>query len=239
MKIQKEVIEDFIKRYDLNGKVSNAIWTLEDDKIDVSVKSIDKSMLGFVTYNSNPFNYVGEIGFMNIPQLKSMMSVMSDEIDININEGLQQIEMEDDSGLQSLFVLTPTTILGNKPSLKKDADYIFSLKIDDNVYDQIIKVVKTFKEDYFTILNEDGQDKLVVGYDVNKSNRIKVNLGSNSEENYRETSFKSELFLSILTNNKGADIELAFSPKLLKITCSTKDYNNVYRIAKFGREDGR
>lgn len=237
MKIQKKSIEDFIKRYDLNGLVANAIWELKDDNIEVAMKSIDNNMLGFLNFKENPFNHKGDIGIMNVNQLRSIISVMDEEIDLEVNENMMQLEIRDDSGLESLFILSPLELMGNKPSLKKEPDYEFELKLDKATIDKISKAIKAFgsNADKFTIVSEDGEDKFVVGYSQNKTNRISLGLGKLSNTTYNPVHFKSETLMNIISANSDTEITMSFSQVgMLKLECNSDTYNNVYRIAKFG-----
>lgn len=237
MRVEKKNIEDFIKRYDLNGLVSNAIWELDGDEIKVAMKSVDGSMLGFLTHHSNPFGYNGDIGIMNVNQLKSIIGVMDNNIEIDVNENMMQLEITDDSGLESLFILSPLDLMGKKPSLKQEPEFIFSLKLSSDLISKVTKAIKAFgsNSEIFTIVRENDEDKLVVGYSENKTNRISMGLGNSSNENYNPVSFKSETLMAIIGANSDTEITMSFSPKgMLKIECVSKDYMNIYRIAKFG-----
>lgn len=232
MAIDKKEILSLIDRYALGGITNSAIWVLGNDNITIPFKSAEQGILGNVTFNKNPFEKEFEFGVMNSTQLRGMVSVLDDQFKFELNEPLHQVKLSD-SNFKGTFVLSPIDLMGEKPKLKKEAEYIYTFELTDTITSNIKNAIKAIGEDNLTFIHDDGRDKIVVGYDRNNSNRMEINLDSENDISYSPVTFRSTGILSIIEKNADSQIDIEVSEAMLKISCTSTDFTSVYWIKKY------
>ena len=233
MPINKKDVLGLIDKYELGGITNSAIWELKDDKITIPFRVAEHGLLGSINYNANPFGENFEFGIMNSKQLRGMVAIMGDEFDFKLNENTHQIKMKDES-LNATFVLSPIDLMGDKPALKKEADYMYLVELTDDLKANIFRAIKGIGEEYLTFVREDGVDKIVVGYDRNNSNRVEVKLNIENDIDYNPITFKTSALIPIIDKNSDSEIDIEVSTAMLRINCTSDQYESTYWVKKYG-----
>ena len=82
--MKKDKVLQFISRYNLNGNVESVKWETKGDSVcETTFITDDKSVLGQVS--AKDFELAeGEIGVYDTAKLKQLLSVVGDDIDVNL-----------------------------------------------------------------------------------------------------------------------------------------------------------
>ena len=79
--MEKVKFDGFISRYNLGGEVESVMVKSEDSNLSVRMISDDKTLLGDVTVTGADFPD-GEFGIYTTSQLKGLLSVLDNTIDV-------------------------------------------------------------------------------------------------------------------------------------------------------------
>ena len=83
--MKKDKILQFISRYNLNGNVEAVKWeTTGEDTCTTTFITDDKSVLGQVTVKESFFQNEGEVGVYDTARLKQLLTVVGDDIDVEV-----------------------------------------------------------------------------------------------------------------------------------------------------------
>jgi len=214
--MEKERLLDFVGRYHLGGEIEATVWETAEGSLLTRFITGDKSMIGDVKMD----NFVGfedgvELGVLTTSQLVRMLSVLSDDINLNLNK----VEADDETKYVSIdlvdnsndvtYMLSDLSVVQRSKGLKQTPEFHWSFNLTKDFVDTYIRAKGALSETkIFTMLKDkDGTHKVVLGYSQVNTNRITMGIEGVSDTTMdRPISFNAEYFKNILTANKGAKL---------------------------------
>ena len=94
-------------------------------------------------------------------------------------------------------------------------------------------------EDYFTVITDGDNAKLVIGYASVNTNRVTIPVTTNKNSSIENTSFNANLFKEVLSANKECESATLYvsGEGLSKITFNIDDYSATYYLVSSGDVD--
>ena len=132
--MNKARITRFIGKYNLAGLVESVTWKTDGQKLNTRFIADDKTVLGEITLDN--FNFEeAELGIYTTSNLNKMLSVLGDDINLEVQPG-EFIILNGASGSGKSFY---TQMYGNeyKRIYPKREVYLFSSLDDDSSIDKI------------------------------------------------------------------------------------------------------
>tara|TARA_Y100000593_G_scaffold47358_1_gene89796 strand:- start:2470 stop:3192 length:723 start_codon:yes stop_codon:yes gene_type:complete len=234
--MQKEKLNRFIQKYNLGGDVNSVKWTSKDNKLTTSFVSSDKSLLGKVIVDKFPFEE-SEIGVYSTDQLKSLINVLGDDIDLGLEKHGDRplkIKIKNNNSVSVEYVLSDLSVIPDTRPLKRLPDFQTSIKLDKTFIDSFIKGKGALPEaDSFTILNnKDGKLEVVIGYSSTNTHRVTIPVKTDKNGLTKSISFNAKLFKDVLVANKectSAVLDVS-NEGLAKVNFKVDDYDSEYYI---------
>jgi hypothetical protein len=215
MKIQKDKLDNFIKKYNLRKENESVKFTLSKEKgtWSVRVKSMNNSMVGEIQMNGLSIDEDTEFGIYDTHRFKRLSDVFSGEIDINFiknanNTEVCSVSMTD--GITDVNCMTAKiAVIPKVPVLKKIPDPTFSIVINKKMSDSIKSAMAglfTVKDTIqnFTLVPKNGKVSMIINHSSD-SNSNKVKFPVQPEAGFdtlsKEMSFSADLLNEILLAN--------------------------------------
>jgi hypothetical protein len=241
--MKKQTLETFIKKYSLNGIIDSVKWTITKDKKTLNTKSIteEKNVLLDVTQkNFEALNEDSEIGVYDTVKLIKMLSVMSDDVSLNLNkkdDKITSLSINDDN-TEAQFITADLSVIPTAPNLKKLPDFNVEIEIDSDFVSRFCKSKSALPEvDTFTLMmNKKKKLEMVMGYSKLNSNRITLAVNCLGDKNVvdKNLSFNAKYFKEILTVNndcKSAVLKVSNSG-LATITFTNDEFESTYYMVE-------
>ena len=231
----------FISKYNLGDLINSAKWSSDGNKIQTSVFTSDRTMLGIVEMSSIHIPS-REFGVFNTNQLVRLLAVLGDTVDISIvshNNSDLYIKKYDlthhvNNKLDYLNTNREVTTIDSLP------EWDITLKLDGGFYTTFNTAVKALsQENKFTILNDDGQLKVVVGHSRINSNRVTIDVAGETElEDFDPMSFRSDYFLNVLkANGEIPEVTYSISTKGISyLKFEAQDFKSEYYLTQLQTE---
>ena len=236
MVMNKSQLTNFITKYTLGGEIKSTKWTSNGDSLSTRFISGDKSVVGRVELNKFSHLKPCELGVYNTGQLTSLLSVLGDDVEVKLsNSGDKFISMElEDTKrkTKSKYMLSDLSVIPTPPELKNLPDsFELGIKVDPYFVSTFISGKGALSEaETFTILTENGETKIVIGYASIASNRVTIPVETTKGGEIEPISFNANMFASILNANKdceSATLEVS-SQGLSRIKFSIDNYDSEY-----------
>jgi hypothetical protein len=204
--MNKTKVTRFIQKYSLAGLVESVAWKAGDNKLITRFISDDKTVLGEIELDNFTFTSP-ELGVYTTSQLSKLLSVAGDDIELKTQQidgkSVNLVIKSDDTELQ--FQLADLAVIPSVPDLKKLPDFNVNIAFDGKFIEKFIKAKNALSEvDTFTVLTENSELKIVLGYSNVNSNRIVFSVDKNYTEEIKPISFSAKYLKEILTANKEA-----------------------------------
>jgi len=234
--MNKSQLTNFITKYTLGGEIKSTKWTSNGDSLSTRFISGDKSVVGRVELNKFSHLKPCELGVYNTGQLTSLLSVLGDDVEVKLsNSGDKFISMElEDTKrkTKSKYMLSDLSVIPTPPELKNLPDsFELGIKVDPYFVSTFISGKGALSEaETFTILTENGETKIVIGYASIASNRVTIPVETTKGSEIEPISFNANMFASILNANKdceSATLEVS-SQGLARIKFSIDNYDSEY-----------
>ena len=233
--MQKQILDRFIQKYNLNGNVNAVKWKSNNNTLSTDFVTADKSLLGSLKMTN--FNFKNsEIGVYNTDKLKSLLSVLDGDVSMDIQEvGDKSVSLDVANGSTSInYVLSDLSIIRHTPSLKHIPDFDLKLEVDGKFIEKFIKGKSALNDvDTFTIVEKSGSVKCIIGYASTNTNRINLDTKVLGESGLtKELTFNANLFRDVLSSNKectSAVLEVS-NEGLAKVNFKIDDYDSTYYI---------
>lgn len=232
--MKKERIERFIKKYSLSGQIEKVVWTVKDNKLFTRFVSGDKNVIGSVGLKDFKLDNV-EFGIYTTSQLVKMLSVLGDDIDIDvfsIEERPIHLKITDKETSMN-FVVAESDIIPRVPALTSMPNWDVNIKLSQDVVSKYIKAQSALADvTTFTVLTEGALCKVVLGYSNVNSNRISMTVDANFVGQIQPISFHALYFKEILNANKECDTAVldVSASGIAHITFSVEDYKASYYL---------
>ena len=234
--MNKSQLTNFITKYTLGGEIKSTKWTSDGNSLSTRFISGDKSVVGKVELNKFSHLSPCELGVYNTGQLTSLLSVLGDDVEVNLSQSGDKfisMELEDTKRkTKSKYMLSDLSVIPTPPELKNLPDsFELGIKVDPYFVSTFISGKGALSEaETFTILTENGETKIVIGYASIASNRVTIPVETTKGGEIEPISFNANMFASILNANKdceSATLEVS-SAGLSRIQFSIDNYDSEY-----------
>ena len=234
--MNKSQLTNFINKYTLGGEINSTKWVSNGDSLATRFISGDKSVVGKVVLSKFKHLEPCELGVYNTAQLGSLLSVLGDDVDVNLSRSGDKfisMELEDTKRkTKSKYMLSDLSVIPTPPELKNLPDsFELGIKVDAHFINTFISGKGALSEaETFTILTENDKTEIVIGYASIASNRVTIPVETTKFKLMEPISFNANMFASILSANKdceSATLEVS-SQGLSRIKFSIDNYDSEY-----------
>ena len=199
--MNKSKFDGFINRYNLGGEIESVMVKSTDDVLSVKVISDDKTLLGNVTLKETEFPN-GEFGIYTTSQLKSLLSVLDDNITIEEVAGALKFS---DKKTKTQYMLAAPSVIPTVPELKALPQFDVEIVLDDSFINTFIKSKAALSDsDTFTFVYKNGVGEIILGYSSINSNRISIGVDCKCDVDVNPIAFSAKYLKAILVSNKGS-----------------------------------
>ena len=230
--MQKDKLNRFIQKYNLGGNVNSVKWESSGNKLVTKFVTPDKSLLGEVVVDK--FGFEGaELGIYQTDQLQKLLNVLTDDINLSLKKvGDKAISLKVSDNATSVdYVLSDLTIIPQPPNLKHIPDFGTQIKLDSNFINTFIKGKSALSDvDFFTVVSENDELSVVIGYASTNTNRVTIPVETLSNDIDSSISFNANFFKEILVANKECTAAVFEISKegLAKLEFKVDDYSSTY-----------
>lgn len=226
----------FIQKYNLAGLIESVTWKADGTKLTTKFISDDKTVLGELELENFNFD-AAELGIYTTSNLSKLLSVLGDDVDLQVGK------VEDKSislslvsdGTKASYQLADLAVIPAVPDLKQLPPFDIQIDLDGKFIDRFIKGKNALSDvDTFTVLTENGDLNLVIGYSNVNSNRITYKAQAGYTNSVNPISFSAKYLKEILVANKDAtSATLQISTQgLAHIAFKVDDYTSKYYLVE-------
>ena len=230
--MNKHSLNRFIDKYYLGGNCSSVVIKSDGSNLSTRFITGDKNLLGELKMSDWKFDKA-ELGVYNTEQLVKLLSVMSDNISMNLTKAgdkVVSLKVSDSEGDVN-YMLSDLSVINRPPNLKSVPDFEVKIKVDKSFMDKFIAGKAALADtDNFTVLTSDDGVKVVIGYAEINTNRVTLPVKTESYETIDNVSFNANLFKDVLVANKeceSATLEVS-SQGLARINFKVDEYDATY-----------
>ena len=128
--MQKQKLERFIQKYNLNGNVNTVKWKFGGKSLSTNFITADKSLLGNLKLSNFDFKDA-EIGIGDTTQLSRLFGVLKDDIELSLTDlGDRYASLNLLNGTTSInYVLSNLSVIPEPPKLKHKPDFNIKIKV--------------------------------------------------------------------------------------------------------------
>jgi len=229
--MEKQKLDGFINRYNLGGEVESVMVKSEGSNLSVRMISDDKTLLGDVSVSGMEFPN-GEFGIYTTSQLKSLMSVLDNSIDVEEVTGALKFS---DKGTKMQYMLAAPSVIPAVPDLKALPKFNATITLDDDFINKFIKSKGALADaDTFTFTCKDGKGEIILGYSSINSNRISIEVTCTCDGDIQPIQFSAKYLKGILVANKGSNtssLQIS-SDGLAHLSFTEGDYTSNYYLVE-------
>lgn len=204
--MEKQRLNRFIGKYHLGSLIESVKWESENNSLQTSFISDDKSVLGKVTMTDFELEK-SQFGVYDTTKLKNMLAVLGEDIDFSlssVSEKIVSLKFKDKSTFIN-YMLADLSVIPNVPDLKKLPEFDVNIKLDENFISKFIKAKAALSdENNFTFLSKDGKDQIILGFASINSNRITIDVDRDGAGDVEPISFSATYLKEILIANRDA-----------------------------------
>ena len=229
--MNKSKFDGFINRYNLGGEIESVMIKSDDSNLSVRMISDDKTLLGDVTVVESDFP-TGEFGIYTTSQLKGLLSVLDEAISVEEVTGAVKFS---DKGTKVQYMLAAPSVIPAVPDLKALPPFNVEVTLNDDFINKFIKSKGALSDaDTFTFTSKAGKSEIILGYSSINSNRISIDVATNSTEDIEPIAFSAKYLKAILMANKGSKTSsLKISSKgLSHVSFTDGDYTSNYYLVE-------
>jgi ribosome-associated protein YbcJ (S4-like RNA binding protein) len=234
--MNKKRLNRFINKYYLNGTVNSVVLNSKSNSQQLSARFVsgDKSLLGELVMDKWSFED-SDIGIYNTEQLVKLLSVVDEDINLSLTRaGDKSIALKiSDSSSSVNYMLTDTSVINEPPTLKSIPEFELSIDVTPQFINKFIAGKGALGEtDNFTIINDGGSIKAVIGHSSVNTNRVTIPVTTTKVSDIDNVTFNANIFKEVLSANKeceSATLEVS-SEGLSRITFKIDDYTSTYYL---------
>lgn len=234
--MQKQLLERFITKYNLGGSAESVIIVSKDNEgIKTKFMTDDKLALGVIS-TPNIQIEEGEYGVFDTTQLRSILSVLQDEIKIKVakNNSKPTGFAFSDGTVKATYVLAEKSNIPATPNLMKTPEFELIIDIDQQFLNTFIRAKSALPTvETFTVLTDGTKVEVILGYNEQvNTNRISLTAHASKNEQIDPISFSSKYFRDMLIANKEMKSgKLSISSKgLSHISFDVDDFSVEYYL---------
>ena len=207
--MNKSSLVKFIELYHLNGNIERVKLESDGKNLKTGIVSDDRTMAGNVKFNNLSIEK-GEYGIYNTSQMKKMLGILDEEIEIIVNK------LDDDRAIsfaisdkntESIITLADMSVIPKAPTLNSGCNFDLEIELTESFIERFVKAKNALPDvGTFTLgLNKKGDKvELVIGDGDANNNRIRLEVtplaGKGNLAN--NVSFNAMLFKEILLKNR-------------------------------------
>jgi hypothetical protein len=229
--MNKSKFDGFINRYNLGGEIESVMIKSDATTLSVRMISDDKTLLGDVSVAESDFPN-GEFGIYTTSQLKGLLSVLDEAISVEEVTGAVKFS---DKGTKVQYMLAAPSVIPAVPDLKALPPFDVEVILNDDFINKFIKSKGALSDaDTFTFTSKAGKSEIILGYSSINSNRISIDVATNSTEDIEPIAFSAKYLKAILMANKGSKTSsLKISSKgLSHVSFTDGDYTSNYYLVE-------
>jgi hypothetical protein len=200
--MEKVKFDGFINRYNLGGEVESVMVKSEGTELSVRMISDDKTLLGDVSVSGADFPN-GEFGIYTTSQLKGLLSVLDNTIEVEEVTGALKFS---DKGTKMQYMLAAPSVIPAVPDLKALPPFNVEVTLNDEFVNKFIKSKGALSDaDTFTFTCKDNKGEIILGYSSINSNRISISVDCKCDGDVEPIAFSAKYLKAILLANKGSN----------------------------------
>jgi hypothetical protein len=200
--MEKVKFDGFINRYNLGGEVESVMVKSEGTDLSVRMISDDKTLLGDVSVSGADFPN-GEFGIYTTSQLKGLLSVLDNTIEVEEVTGALKFS---DKGTKMQYMLAAPSVIPAVPDLKALPPFNVEVTLNDEFVNKFIKSKGALSDaDTFTFTCKDNKGEIILGYSSINSNRISISVDCKCDGDVEPIAFSAKYLKAILLANKGSN----------------------------------
>ena len=232
--MNKHSLNRFIEKYYLGGNCSSVVINSKGDSLSTRFITGDKNLLGELSMSGWSFDKA-DLGVYNTEQLVKLLSVLSDNISMNLTKaGDKAVSLKiSDTKSDVNYMLSDLSVISSPPNLKSIPDFEVKIKVDKSFMSKFIAGKGALTDtDNFTVITDDEGVKIVIGYAEINTNRVTLPVETESYDKIENVSFNANLFRDVLVANKeceSATLEVS-SQGLARINFKIDEYNATYYL---------
>ena len=232
--MNKHILTRFISKYNLNGNVSSVVINSKDDTLSTRFITGDKSLLGELKLANWTFEDAN-LGVYDTEQFSKLLDVLSDDIEIKLKSfdtKAVALEVSDDYAKIN-YMLSDLSVINRPPELKQLPEFQVKIKVDTKFITKFIAGKGALPDtDTFTVITDDDNVKIVIGYSAINTNRVTLPVETETFEDINRVSFNANLFKEVLSANKECESALleVSEQGLSRISFNIDDYSVVYYL---------
>jgi hypothetical protein len=236
--MDKKLLVSFIKKYYLDGKINESLWSAKNGTISTKLLSTDNGVVGEVTLlDGGPKDFTcDQIAIRESGDLLKLLSILEDEVDITLfpdNKKPKSLKFSDKfSKVQ--YALADPAVIAQVPTIRNAPDlYEVSIKLDESTKSRLLKSISSLPNTtaYFTLHCKKSSVEIIFGDPTINSNLINLDVSFNRTADIGKLDFSVTALKAVLAANTDVegDPELLVSGDgLAKFECVTKDIKSIY-----------
>ena len=176
-----------------------------------------------------------DLGVYNTEQLVKLLSVLSENITMNLTKaGDKAVSLKiSDSKSDVNYMLSDLSVISDAPNLKSIPEFEVKIKVDKSFMSKFVAGKGALADtDNFTVITGDDGVKIVIGYAEINTNRVTLPVETESYDKIDNVSFNANLFRDVLVANKeceSATLEVS-SGGLARINFKIDEYDATYYL---------
>ena len=232
--MNKHSLNRFIDKYYLGGNCSSVVINSKGNKLSTRFITGDKNLLGELHMTGWNFDEA-DLGVYNTEQLVKLLSVLSENISMNLTKaGDKAVSLKiSDTKSDVNYMLSDLSVISSPPNLKSIPDFEVKIKVDKTFMSKFIAGKGALSDtDNFTVITDDEGVKVVIGYAEINTNRVTLPVETESYDKIENVSFNANLFRDVLVANKeceSATLEVS-SGGLARINFKIDEYDATYYL---------
>ena len=232
--MNKHSLNRFIEKYHLGGNCSSVVINSKGDTLSTRFITGDKNLLGELHMTGWNFDEA-DLGVYNTEQLVKLLSVLSENISMNLTKaGDKAVSLKiSDTKSDVNYMLSDLSVISSPPNLKSIPDFEVKIKVDKSFMSKFIAGKGALTDtDNFTVITDDEGVKIVIGYAEINTNRVTLPVETESYDKIENVSFNANLFRDVLVANKeceSATLEVS-SQGLARINFKIDEYDATYYL---------
>ena len=232
--MNKNNLVRFINKYNLNGNVNSVVLNSKDNTLSTRFITGDKSLLGELSLSKWKFEDA-DLGIYDTLQFSKLLDVLSDDITMKLNSsGDKAISLVvSDTDAKVNYMLSDLSVINQPPALKQLPEFQVKIKVNTKFITKFISGKGALPEtDTFTVITDDDNVKIVIGYSAINTNRVTIPVETETFEDINKVSFNANLFKEVLSANKeceSATLEVS-QEGLSRINFKVDEYDVIYYL---------
>ena len=232
--MNKHSLNRFIEKYYLGGNCSSVVINSKGDTLSTRFITGDKNLLGELFMTGWNFDEA-DLGVYNTEQLVKLLSVLSENITMNLTKaGDKAVALKiSDTNSDVNYMLSDLSVISSPPNLKSVPEFEVKIKVDKSFMTKFVAGKGALTDtDNFTVITDDDGVKVIIGYAEINTNRVTLPVETESYDKIENVSFNANLFRDVLVANKeceSATLEVS-SQGLARINFKIDEYDATYYL---------